>query len=105
MRERRFQRRESLPPAYRSARERRERVISLALVAGLQAAITVALVVASFQTYRMWRQGIAYVPGGIARAVPVSFGMGAIIAALATLRSLTRLRSAGRVPVDSGRDG
>ena len=64
MRSRRMRRgRDALPTVLRSVRERREYVASFGLVAGLQLAIAVALAISAVQTYRMWRQGVAYLPG------------------------------------------
>ena len=96
--------RRHLPPrSYRSPGERREHLLSAGLVAGLQAAIVVALAVCAGQTYRMWRQGVAYLPAEIARLVPILLGLGAAVATAATLRSLRAARGIQRTPVETGR--
>ena len=62
-----FRRGQRLPTVLRSNSQRRELVISLVIVAVLQVAIAAALIVSALQTYRMWRQGVPYIPGEIAR--------------------------------------
>lgn len=91
-----------LPVTPRTGRERRELVVSFAIVAALQLAIAVALVVSALQTYRMWRQGVRYIPVEIARAVPVSLFVGALMALFAASRSVRRLRTARGTRVDAG---
>lgn len=99
-----FRRGEHLPPVLRSASQRRELVISLAVVAVLQVAIAAALCVAALQTYRMSRQGVPYIPGEIARVVPVFTLLGAVIAIFAATRTLRRLRAVQRSPIASEAD-
>ena len=91
-----------LARVYRSPGERREHLLAAGLVAGLQAAIAVTLGVCAAQTYRMWRQGVAYVPPEVARVVPVALALGAALATLATLRSLRTLRAIHRTPLETG---
>ena len=99
-----FRRGQRLPTVLRSDSQRRELVISLAVVALLQLAIAVALGAAAFQTYRMSRQGVPYIPGEIARAVPVFTLLGAALAAFAALRTLRRVRAIRRAPLASDAD-
>ncbi|HKW13117.1 MAG TPA: hypothetical protein VJS69_01385 [Candidatus Krumholzibacteria bacterium] len=94
-------RRPGLPPAVRNTRERRELLISFGVVAALQLAIAVALTVSALQTYRMWRQGIPYIPGEVARAVPLFLVLGALAAVFAASRSLRRVRSIRQLPVEA----
>lgn len=101
---RRVRRGNILPGAFRSARERRELVISHAIVLALQLAIAAALVVSALQTYSMWRQGVPYIPGEIARTVPVFLLLGAMMALFVASRSLRRLRTLQRTPVDATPD-
>ena len=99
-----FRRGQRHPAVLRSDSQRRELVISLSVVAVLQGAIAVALVVSTLQTYRMWRQSVPYIPGQIARAVPVFIVMGAVIATFAALRTLRRIRDIRRSPLASDAD-
>lgn len=92
------------PTVLRSDSQRRELVISLSVVAVLQGAIALALVVSALQTYRMWRQSVPYIPGQIARVVPVFIVLGAVIATFAALRTLRRIRDIRRSPVASDAD-
>lgn len=85
---------------YRSAVERREHALAAALVASLQGAIAVSLAVCAAQTYRMWRSGLAYLPGELGRALPAGLALGAAVALAATLRSIRRVRSIRRTAVD-----
>lgn len=94
-----FRRGQRLPTVLRSAGQRRELLISLVIVAVLQVAIAAALIVSSLQTYRMWRQGVPYIPGEIARAVPVFILLGALIAVFAATRTLRRARAIQRAPI------
>jgi uncharacterized protein (DUF983 family) len=92
----------SRPPAtLRSAREQRELMVSFSIVAVLQVAIAAALIVCAHQTYRMWQQGIAYIPENIARVVPASLVAGALIALFAASRSVRRVRSIQRATIES----
>lgn len=91
-----------LPATPKTRRERRELLASFAIVAGLQLAIAVALVVCALQTYRMWHHGVPYIPREIARVVPVSLFLGALMALFAAGRSVRRLRTALHTPVDPG---
>lgn len=95
-------RRQLLPRTVRSPGERREYLISFGLVALLQAGIAASLAVCAAQTYRMWRQGVAYLPSDIARVVPVLLLAGAAIAIVGTLRTLGRIRTVRRIPLDDG---
>ena len=97
-----FRRRPGLPPAVRSARERRELLISYGVVAALQLAIGAALTVSSLQTYRMWRQGIPYIPAEVARAVPLFLLLGALAAVFAASRSVRRVQAIRHLPVETG---
>jgi hypothetical protein len=97
-----FRRRVLLPSTVRNVRERRELVLSIGLVAGLQLAIAVTLAVSAVQTYHMWRQHVPYIPRDVARAVPAFFSMGAVVSFLVALRSLGRVRTLQRTPVDPG---
>jgi len=99
-----FRRGQRHPTVLRSDSQRRELVISLSVVAVLQGAIAVALVVSALQTYRMWRQSVPYIPGQIARVVPVFIVMGAVIAIFAAIRTLRRVRAVQRSPIDSQPD-
>ena len=99
-----FRRGQRLPTELRSASQRRELVISLAVVAVLQVAIAVALGVAAFQTYRMSRQGVPYIPGEIARVVPVFTLLGGLMAVFAASRTLRRIRAVQRSPLASDPD-
>ena len=102
---RRSIRQRSLPPAVpRSARERRELVVSFSIVAVLQLGIAVALGVSALQTYQMWHEGVPYIPRDVARVVPASFVAGALIALFAASRSLRRVRTIQRTPIDPGPD-
>jgi len=99
-----FRRGQRRPTVLRSDSQRRELVVSLSVVAVLQGAIAVALVVSALQTYRMWRQSVPYMPGQIARAVPVFIVLGAGIAIFAALRTLRRIRAIRRAPVAADTD-
>jgi hypothetical protein len=96
-----FRRGERLPTDLRSESQRRELVISLSIVAVLQVAIAAALVVAALQTYRMWRQGVSYIPGEIARVVPVFILLGALIALFVSVRTVRRIRAIRRTEITS----
>jgi len=99
-----FRRGQRLQTVLRSDAQRRELVISLSVVAILQLAIAAALVISALQTYRMWRQGVPYLGGEIARVVPVFIVLGAVIAMFAALRTLRRIRDIRRSPVASDAD-
>jgi len=103
-RRRSIRRRSLLPATPRSTRERRELVVSFSIVALLQLGITVALVVSALQTYQMWREGVPYIPRDVARVVPASFLLGALLALFATSRSLRRVWTIHRAPIDPGPD-
>ncbi len=93
--------RRSLPPRfYRGPGERREYVLAAGLVAGLQGAIAVSLAICAAQTYRMWQHGVAYLPGEVARVVPVALVLGAAVAAAATLRSVRSVQALRRIPLE-----
>ena len=94
-----FRRGQRLPTVLGSESQRRELVVSLAIVTVLQVAIAAALVVSALQTYRMWRQGVPYIPGEIARVVPVFILLGALIAVFAATRTLRRVRAIQRAPI------
>jgi hypothetical protein len=96
-----FRRGQRLPTVLRSDSQRRELVVSLAIVALLQAAIAAALVVSALQTYRMWRQGVPYIPGEIARVVPVFILLGALVAVFAAARTTRRLRAVQHAPLEN----
>jgi cell division protein FtsX len=49
----------------------------------------------------MWRQGVSYIPGEIARVVPVFILLGALIATFAALRTVRRIRDIRRSPLAS----
>ena len=99
-----FRRGQGHPTILRSESQRRELVISLAVVAILQVAIAVALVISALQTYRMWRQGVPYIPGQIARTVPVFIVLGAVIATFVAVRTIRRIRDIQRRPLESDAD-
>lgn len=99
-----FRRGQRVPTLLASESQRRELVVSLAIVAVLQVAIAAALVVSALQTYRMWRQGVPYIPGEIARVVPVFIALGAAIAIFAALRTLRRIRGVRRSSLASDAD-
>ncbi|HEX6792039.1 MAG TPA: hypothetical protein VF247_12070, partial [Candidatus Krumholzibacteria bacterium] len=61
-----------------------------------------SLGVCAAQTYRMWQQGVAYLPPEVARVAPMALALGAALATLATLRSLRTLRTIQRTPLESG---
>jgi hypothetical protein len=94
-----FRRGQRLPTVLGNESQRRELVVSLAIVAALQVALAAALVVSALQTYRMWRQGVPYIPGEIARVVPVFILLGALIAVFAATRTLRRVRAIQRAPI------
>ena len=94
--------RQMLPQTLRSPAERREYLVSFGLVALLQGAIAGALLVCALQTYRMWRSEVPYVPEPVGRVVPVALLLGALMAVAATLRSLRRIRTVRRIPVEPG---
>jgi hypothetical protein len=98
-RRRPHQPRSGFPDVVRSVRERQELLVSHGLVAVLQLGITGTLVVAALQTYRMWRQGVPYLPQATARMVPVLLSLGAAIAMLAATRSVRRVRTIQRLPL------
>lgn len=104
MTRRSFRRGEHHPTVLRTESQRRELVISLAVVALLQLAIAGALVVAALQTYRLSRQGVPYIPGEIARVVPVFTLLGALIAVFVASRTLRRIRGIRRAPITSDAD-
>ena len=90
------------PSTLRSERERRELTISFSIVAALQVAIAGALAICALQTYRMWKQGVSYLPGDVARSVPVFLLLGCLLALFAASRSMRRVRSIRRTPVEPG---
>jgi hypothetical protein len=96
-----LQRRPGLPAFVRSPRERQELLVAHGIVAALQVAISVALAVSALQTYRMWRQGIPYLPGEIARTVPLFLSLGVLIALFAASRSLQRVRVIRQLPLEA----
>jgi hypothetical protein len=102
MSRRSIRRRQLLPATLRSPAERREYLIAFGLVVFLQAGITAALLVCAAQTYRMWKQGIPYVPGEVGRMIPLAMLGGAAIALVATLRSAGRIRALMRIPLQRG---
>jgi hypothetical protein len=93
--------RPGLPDTVRTPRERRELLVSHAIVAALQLGIAGALAVAAFQTYHMWRQGVPYIPGEIARMIPVFLALGAAGAMMAATRSIGRVRTILRLPLET----
>ena len=90
------------PSTLRSVRERRELVVSFSIVAALQVDIAGALAICGLQTYRMWHQGVAYLPGDVARTVPVFLLLGSLFALFAASRSIRRVRSIRGTPVAPG---
>ncbi len=94
-----FRRGQRLPTVLRTDGQRRELVVSLAVVAVLQVAIAAALVVASLQTYRMWRQGVPYIPAEIARVVPAFALLGAVTAVFASVRTVRRIHALRRMEI------
>jgi hypothetical protein len=52
----------------------------------------------------MWKQGVAYLPGDLARFVPPGFAGGALIALVAGLRTLRHLRQVRSTAVEPERD-
>lgn len=95
-----FQRRSRAPGTLRSEREKREMVVAFGIVFVLQLAIAVTLVVAAVQTYRVWRQGVPYLPPDVARIIPVSLALGAAIALFASARTFGRVRTLRRSAVE-----
>jgi len=87
-----------LPASVRSVEERRELLVAFGIVFALQLAIAVALGVSGLKTYRMWRQGVSYLPREIVRTVPVAFAGGAAIALFAALRTMARIRAIAGLP-------
>jgi hypothetical protein len=96
--------RPGLPASVRTTRERQELLVSHGIVAVLQLGIAVALAVAAAQTYRMWRHGVPYIPASIARMVPVFLLLGVVMALLAASRSLRRVRTIHRLPLEAPRE-
>lgn len=96
--------RQMLPEAFHSKRERREYALAIGIVAALQFAVTVALSISALQTYRMWRQGVAYLPGDLSRLVPLGFAGGALVALFACARTIRRLRRVQSMPLNADRD-
>jgi len=88
-----------LPSVVRSERERREHLLSLGLIAAIQLAIAVSLAISAAQTYRMWRQGVPYLPVEVQRAVPAALALGALIAFLSGLRTYRGVRAVRKMPV------
>jgi hypothetical protein len=95
-------RRQLLPRTFRSPGERREHLVSFGLVALLQAGIAAAMAVCAAQTWRMWRRGLAYLPGEIRGVIPVLLLLGAAFAGAAALRTLRNIRAARRTAVSAG---
>ena len=96
-----FRSTKAVPPTIRNPRERRELLVSVSIVLALQLAIAAALLVAAFQTYRMWRHGVSYIPPAVARNVPLFFLLGVVIALFAASRSMRRARSIARASIES----
>jgi predicted exporter len=96
-----LQRRPGLPAFVRSPRERQELLVAHGIVAALQLAIAAALAVSALQTYRMWRQGIPYIPGEIARTVPLFLSVGMLLALFAASRSVLRVRAIRQLPLEA----
>jgi hypothetical protein len=93
--------RPGLPDTVRTPRERQELLVSHLIIAALQLGIAGALAVAAFQTYHMWRQGVPYIPGQIARMIPLSLMLGAAGALMAASRSIARVRTILRLPLET----